>query len=126
MKSAKCLCVIYQPGDYYTSQGESGRNYGQVTFKKGYRKENQGGGWATNTKPSRLILNIVVEGKIYDTLIDRYFKDNVGKLTEKRRNIISMNMPEFINVHEYNKNNGEIYYVVDEQCLSQWQQRTGL
>ncbi|CEK39978.1 hypothetical protein [Paraclostridium sordellii] len=126
MKRAKCLSINYQDGDYYTSQGERGSNYGKVSFKKGYKKVNQGGGWATNTKPSRLILNIIVDGKIYETLIDRYFKYNVGRLTEKRRNLIAMNMPEFVNVHEYNNSKGEIYYVVDEQCLFLWQQRAGL
>lgn len=126
MKIANCINIRYEKGDYYLSQRESGRQAGKVSYKNGYKKTNRGTGWASNVKPSRLVLTIEIEGDYFEVWVDRYFKDSVGKLTEKRVIAITNAMPSVVNVHECTTYSGDIYYVADDACLDAWKNRAGL
>ncbi|EOP02051.1 hypothetical protein ICS_05685 [Bacillus cereus BAG2O-3] len=121
---ARCLEVRYEKGDFYLTQ--KSRKGDKTTYKNGYIRAPRGNGWANNYKPSRLILHLHVEGNIGYSWIDRYFKDTVGRLTEKRKNIIISTMPLQVEVEECYNSNGERYYVVSEEDMKNWLNRTGL
>lgn len=121
---AICLDVFYEEGDFYLTQGV--KKGTRTTYKNGYTHSPRGSGWGENYKPSHLVLTIEVKGKVVDTWIDRYFKDNVGKLTKKRRNKIIDTMPYKVEVEEYEKQDGSSYYVVDEDDLEKWAKRAKL
>ncbi|MCK1997488.1 hypothetical protein MPH47_09690 [Psychrobacillus psychrodurans] len=121
---ATCLEVRYEEGDFYLTQGV--KNGTRTTYKNGYTHSPRGFGWENNFKPSRLILYIEVDGHKGYTWIDRYFKDTVGRLTEKRRNKIGFTMPSTVEVEEFHNSNGERYYVVSDVDMDSWLSRTGL
>lgn len=125
MKTAKCLQIRYEEGDYYTSQRIKNGSMVKSTGN-GYTQYPQGNGWAKNLKGSKLILFIEVDGNVYDTWIDQYFKDNIGKLTEKRREIIERTMPVLVEVDEYERRDGSKYCIVDEESMNKWLKATGL
>lgn len=125
MKIAKCLQIRYEEGGYYTTQHIKNGSRIKSTGN-GYTQYPQGNGWAKNFKGSRLILYIEVDGNVYDTWIDQFFKDSIGKLTEKRRDIIERNMPISVEVDEYERQDGSKYYVVDEESLNKWLKVAGL
>lgn len=121
---AQCLTVSYEEGDFYLTQGV--KKGTRTTYKNGYTHSPRGSGWGENYKPSHLVLTIEVKGKVVDTWIDRYFKDNVGRLTKKRRNKIIDTMPEEVKVEKYKKQDGSPYYVVDDEDLEKWAKRAKL
>lgn len=125
MKTAKCISVRYEQGDYMTRQGYKGGGYGSY-FSKGRVHQLQGNGWAKTYKPSKLILTAQVEQSYYEIWIDQFFKNNVGCLTEKRVSAIESGMPQTISVHEYTTANGGIYYVANESDLDKWKRAAGL
>lgn len=126
MKTATCIKVKYSAGDYYTSQRESGRQAGRITYKNGYKKTNEGNGYASNVKSSKLILTIEVDGQYHETWIDKYFKENIGRLTEKRVGIIEDTMPETVQVEENESTSGKTYYTVEEKSLDKWRKKAKL
>jgi hypothetical protein len=56
----------------------------------------------------------------YKIFIDRFFKDNFGRLIEKRRTIIENTMPQEINVQEKVSPRGTKYYIAVEDDLQNW------
>lgn len=123
-KIAKCLGLKYEPGDYYISQGH--KKGSRIKQNGDYTCFPQNTGWGKNIKPSRLTLSIGVDGKRYNTWVDKYFKDNVGRLTEKRIDIIETNMPETVEVIECEGSKIGKYYVVSEESMDAWLKATGL
>jgi hypothetical protein len=121
---AKCLGVRYEEGDFYLSQGV--KKGTRTTYRDGYVRSPRGCGWGNNFKGSKLILFLEVEGKRESAWIDNFFKDNIGRLTEKRRDIIEQTIPATIEVKEYEKNDGSTYYIVDDADMVRWLRRTGL
>lgn len=121
---AKCLGISYESGDFYLTQRV--KKGTRTTYKDGYIHSPRGSGWGDNYKPSHLVLTVEVKGRVVDTWIDRYFKDNVGKLTEKRRNKLAATMPDKVKVEEYEKQDGSLYYVVDDDDLEEWAKRAKL
>lgn len=121
---AKCIKVVYEQGGYYTSQGV--KNGSKVKKNGGYTQFPQGNGWAMNIKSSKLILYIDVNGEVYATWIDQFFKDNVGRLSAPRRTKIIDTMPSCVEVKQYQRVDGSIYYVVDEHDLEDWQYRADI
>ncbi|UDK97501.1 hypothetical protein EYB33_14805 [Lysinibacillus sphaericus] len=120
---ATCLDVRYEEGDFYLSQRvKSGT---RTTYKNGYTHSPRGSGWGNNYKPSRLILYIEINGYKGYSWIDGYFKDTVGRLTEKRRKKIISTMPTNVEVEEYYNSKGEKYYVVSDADMDNWLGRTG-
>lgn len=121
---AMCSGLTYEAGDFYLSQG-SKRGAG-TEYHDGYTYSPRGYGWAENVKGSKLILQLEVEGQRGTAWVDRYFKDNIGKLTANRRSRILETMPSIVEVERCTTQDGDIYYVVAEDDLATWLRRTGL
>lgn len=123
---AECLSVRYEEGSFDLYQKAPGRQCGQVKYRGGYRYKNRGNGWGEKIKPSKLILNAAVQtdkGKELQVIwIDRFFKDELGNLTERRRDAIEATMPEFIEVEECTAGD-EVYYQTLETELRKWLKR---
>lgn len=121
---AKCLEVIYEEGDFYLTQGV--KKGTKTTFSNGYVHSPRGNGYGNNYKPSHLILYFEIDGYRRSAWVDRYFKDSVGRLTEKRRNKIISTMPSTVTVEEFVSLNDGKYYVVSDEDMEMWLSRTGL
>lgn len=121
---ATCLEVRYEEGEFYLSQQV--KKGTRTKYKNGYTHSPRGFGWGDTFKPSRLILYIEVDGQRGYSWIDRYFKDTVGRLTEKRRKKIISTMPSTVKVEEIHNSNGEKYYVVSDADMDSWLSKTGL
>lgn len=121
---ANCLSLKYEPGDFYLTQGV--KEGTKTTYKNGYTHSPRGAGWGNNYKPSRLTLILDVDGSRGYSWIDRYFKDNVGRLTDNRLNKIEAAMPNTVEVEEYHRQDGTPYYVVDDKDMEAWVKRAGL
>lgn len=123
---AKTITLRYEEGERYTSDGIPKHKQGKNYFKNRKYIMTDYTGHQYTTKPSRFILLIEVNEQIVETWIDKYFKDNVGRLTEKRRMAIRDSMPETVLVEQFESRDGKQYYVVDESCLDQWRTTAGL
>lgn len=76
----------YFEGDYSILQkvkggGVPGRGY----YSNGINHEEQGFGWQKNFTSSKLILPATTKGGYHEVRVDCFFKDNIGRLTKKRR-----------------------------------------
>lgn len=123
--TAICIQLRYEPGDYHIGQRVKGGSNGVTYYKKGYIRTTQGYGWEKCIRPSKLIISIQVDNRIYDVWIDRYFKDTIGKLTAKRIDAIKQAMPETIQVYECETRSGDIYFNIEESELDAWRIRAG-
>ncbi|WP_346914305.1 hypothetical protein [Clostridium sp.] len=121
---AKCISLRYEAGDFYLTQGV--KQGTKTTYKNGYIHSSRGSGWGDNYKPSHLVLYLDVDGRRGYSWVDRYFKDNIGKLTENRRNKIQDAMPAMVEVEEYTRQDGVVYYVVSDKDMAAWVNRSGL
>lgn len=121
---AQCLKVVHEKGEYFYGQGlKKGTKAG---YKKGYYCSPNGFGGGHYYKSSTLILYAVINSRVYNIRIDRFFRDYIGKLTEKRVNKIIAEMPAQVSIEEYNTQGGEKYYQVTELDLEEWLERTGI
>lgn len=97
-----------------------------MKYRGGFRLENRGNGWGQKTKSSKLILRVAVktdEGtELQEIWIDRFFKEEMGKLTGKRRDAIEATMPEVIEVEECSAGD-KVYYQTSETELRKWLNR---
>lgn len=121
---AKCIGLRYEEGGYYTSQRV--KNGTGIKKKGDYTMYPQGNGWAKHFKGSKLVLYISIDGKSYGTWVDRYFKENVGRLTDKRLKIIEKTMPKEVEVVECEGSKVGNYYIVSDESLDSWLRETGL
>jgi hypothetical protein len=123
---AECISVRYEEGSFELYQKAPGRQGGQVKYRDGFRLENRGNGWGQKTKSSKLILCVAVktdEGtELQKIWIDRFFKDEMGKLTGKRRDAIEVTMPEVIKVEGCSAGD-KLYYQASETELRKWLNR---
>lgn len=101
-----CIKVEYEHGNFNLFNGVKG---GTRDHRDGNKQfTNRGSGWGQEVTSSKLNLVIDVEGKHYNSWVDKFFKDNLGKLTEKRRDIISSTMPQTIDALPQNKQDGSV------------------
>ena len=118
---AKCLDLRYEEGIYSYSQGvKGGGESGHRTFKDGFISTEQGNGWRTNHKPSRLILTVQVNNDCADVWIERFFKDNGLRLTQNRVSRLKAAMPQYINIYPDGN-----YYYADDNDLENWKNSAG-
>ena len=118
---AKCLDLRYEEGIYSYSQGVKGGGIpGRRTFKDGFISTEQGNGYKTDYKPSRLILTVQINNYAVDVWIERFFKDQGIRITHNRVDKLKAAMPEFINVSQ----NGNYYYA-DDNDLENWKASAG-
>ncbi|HEY9059189.1 MAG TPA: hypothetical protein VIO64_01615 [Pseudobacteroides sp.] len=115
---AKIISFYYETGEYAVTQGHKG--YEKKHNKSGKYINPKGFGWATEYKPSRITLGIVVNGVYAEVWVDRFFKDNWGRLTAGRVNAIKNTLPKEVNVIENIGLSGEIYYTIDDESLEKW------
>lgn len=112
---AKCLEIEYEKGWYSSSQNTKKCD---IRYEKGCSHWDNGNGWQRNMKSSSYILITEFEGKKHKVFIDRFFKNNYGKLIESRRNIIEKNMPQEIELVKVSEDS--IFYKADEKDLKEW------
>ncbi|WP_310602527.1 hypothetical protein, partial [Anaerosporobacter sp.] len=118
----RTITIKYEAGDFYVGQGykAGARN---CYNSNGYYVSPIGFGNATVCKASKLILRVEVDGLFRDVWVDRFFKDNLGRLTEKRRCAIMHTMPDSIVLEENLSRNGELYYTTSENDMNLWLNR---
>lgn len=118
---AKCLKVVYKAGSYELCQGvkdyQDGKSVGGKWFS------NRGYGWGEHIESSKLILHTEVRGKKEQIWVDRFFKDKLGRLIERRRVLIQKTMPEFVSVRRAVGSGGTKYWTVTEKDLGLWLSR---
>lgn len=128
--SAKCLGLDYEEGDYGlvngvrkgTFEGDKPISLGrQGTFAP--RHPDGAYGWASLSSSSKLNLAVEADGARYNVWVDRFFKDNIGRLTQKRRAIISEVMPEEVKLRDVKSRKGKHYFQVDADDLNSWLER---
>lgn len=85
---AKTISVTYEPGEYNLTQGHKG--YEKKCYKNNSYINPTGFGWATEYKQSRIIVGVDVKGLYAEVWVDRFFKDNWGRLTTKRVKAIKL------------------------------------
>jgi len=56
----------------------------------------------------------------YEIWVDRFFKSNVGRLTENVRDLIEFTMPRVMNVQRANRKDGSVYYKPLPASLNSW------
>lgn len=116
---AKTITIEYEPGEYYITQGHKKNerkhrnSYGQYVNPTGY-------GWGTVSKSSKLTVNVIVNEKHETVLVDRYFKENLGRLTTRRIDAIERTMPEFLEIEGHTNCYGDEYFIVNETSMEEW------
>lgn len=108
----------YEKSEYNLTQGHGA--YERSGYRGGRYINQRGFGWASESKPSRITLKIDVDGIIYDVWVDRYFKDNWGRLTAGRVAAIQKTTPKSVELHENFSNYGTCYYTVSDRSMALW------
>ncbi len=113
--------IFYTPGDYTITNGHKQNE--KHHYKNGKYITPTGFGWASEYTPSTLILQVIIEGKIHNISVGRFFKDAWGRLTQKRQNAIMNTVPSEVTVEENQIFKGELYYTVCDSELWEWFKR---
>lgn len=122
MTIGKVVNIRYDAGEFAITQGHKRGECGHYT-KNGCYVNPIGFGNATVCRGSKLILAVEVDGIRHDVWIDRFFKDNWGKLTAKRRYAIEQAAPGTVLLNEQKTYSGSVYYTVNEQDMIAWLDR---
>lgn len=118
-----CLDLRYVPGDYSLVQGiKGGGTPGRTVSRNGKRVVEEGFGYGRSITSSKLELYAKTDDSSLKIRVDGFFKANVGRLTEKRRDKLRSAMPKEITVHK--EMDGR--YSADEKELRAWQKDAGL
>ena len=111
----RVLSFAYVPGEYKLTQGH--KAYERSSYKNGQYVNPTGFGWASEGRPSKIIVNVEYEGKIYEVWVDHYFKEVWGRMTTKR---VAATVPTELEVDVNETNTGKIYLTASILCLKQW------
>ncbi len=117
---AKIKKIKYFPGDHLTVNGVK-RKEKNYSFLGGIFK-NRGTGYGEFTYGSSMVAQVQIENQGIELDIGRFFKENLGKLTEKRRKAIEQTMPEEISVKKV-QGNIRFPYQAKEEELQAWLDR---
>lgn len=118
--NAKIIDVRYEKGWYKLHNGAKGG------YKKYYKNgvyHKQSFGWSHDYCPSKLIVTVALEETASDykeVLVDRFFKQMWGNLTNRRLEGIMATVPTTIRVEEAETERGYQYYQADEDDLREW------
>ena len=115
---AKILKIQYVPGEYFLSQGHKGGE--PCHYKNGRYVKPTGCGWATESRPARLLAFIDVDGSIHETRLDFYFRNVWGRLTQKRIAAIESTAPEYVNVEKQTSFYGNVYFTIADNDMDAW------
>lgn len=115
---AKTTSISYEPGEFLRSNGHKGyerkhKKFGRTVTPTGY-------GWATESKPSKITVGVEVNGHHKDVWVDRYFKDNWGRMTAGRVQAIQETLPNELELIENQTYAGKVYYTVADESLDSW------
>lgn len=113
-KQATCVDVTYVPGNHTLVQGVKNHEKPQRA-PDGATFTPLGHGVGQHILNTQLILTVEVDGEHEEIRIGRYFKDNLGNLTQKNRDAIQASMPETVTIAMSGK-----YLSVDESDLNSW------
>jgi hypothetical protein len=117
----KCLGIQYISGECSMTNGIKWFEDGEF-HDRGFLRY-RGFGCGSIMRPSRLILTVEVNGIRRELWIDRFWKKQIGRLTEKRRTIIQETMPRMISVEEVIGRKGTKYFTVSDSDLLAWLER---
>ncbi len=109
--------ISYVPGKYCITQGHKGS---ERKYKNGQYITPTGCGWGIVSKPPRITVGVNVNGKNTTILVDRYFKDNWGKLTARRVRAIKETLPNELELIENQTYSGDIYYAAADESMASW------
>lgn len=123
MRQVYTKSVRYIPGEYAYTNGHKGNECDHYNNSTGAYVSQKGYGWASEWKPSKIIVIIDAGDGYSEVWVDKYFRENWGRLTAKRVDAIMNTLPETVVVNEQTARSGAIYYTVDETSLSNWLKR---
>ena len=86
-----------------------------------HRRNGFGGEWIT--RPTRLILVVKVEGSEIDVCVDLLFREELGKLTQKRIREICKAVPAYVLLERNESFRGSVYYVLAQESFTEWLER---
>lgn len=127
MAMAICEELVYEKGSFDlvpSCSTHHGVFYPHID-SLGTKWKNRGTGWAQGVTSSKLTLVASVEGEEEKQYIwiDRFFKNRLGRLTQKRRAVIIAAMPASVEVERRVGRKGTVYYIVLESELEKWLNR---
>lgn len=77
-------------------------------------------GWDYDYTPLKMIVECeLVNGEVVETWVDRFFKNELGRLTTRRKEVIENNCPKTLYLEEHDGWNGKYYTVCDDD-LGLW------
>ena len=124
---ADCKSIRYEQGGYEGFQGvKSGY---RDSFSDGAKYTNRGYGHGSKITPSKLVLTVSIcdednkGNNNEEVLVDKFFKEKFGRLTENRRNSIISTMPCSVYLEAREKRDGSIYYILSDDDLMFWYKR---
>ncbi len=123
MQQVKTKSIKYIPGEYAYTNGHKRNEYNHYNATTGTYVTQKGFGWASEWKPSKIIVRICTEDGETEVWVDKYFREHWGRLTAKRIKKIMDSMPDTLEVHENIARSGTVYYMVDDSSLSDWLMR---
>ncbi len=120
MRKAYTKSIKYIPGEYAYTNGHSGCERDHYNKATGAYVTQRGYGWASEWKPSKIIVGISTEDGYSEVWVDHFFKEHWGRLTAKRVQAIIDSLPDIIIVNERIASSGAVYYTVDDSSLFDW------
>lgn len=109
----------HQKCEYSYSNGyKQGAKTGYIG--DGYYSQNNGFGWGSTMRPSKLILNVQVNDRHEEVWIDKFFKEHWGRLTANRVAAIKATMPQFVLLQKQVSVRGTEYYTLAELYAKAW------
>lgn len=125
MSELNTIEMRYFPGEYGITQGHKAGESNHYN-KSGKYVQPTGYGWARESMPSQLILYLEKGNETIPVRVDPYFKETVGRMTQKRVNKIIDTMPEKVHVEKQVSFYGNEYLIVKEADLEKWRKKAGL
>ncbi len=114
----KTVGLKYEAGEFMLTQGH--KRGERDHYNNGRYVQNRGFGWASECRPARLTLICDDSGRREEIWIDRFFRENWGRLTPNRLSAIRATIPDEVEVNLQVSYKGANYYTVDETCMQNW------
>lgn len=120
MRQVNTNSIRYIPGEYAYTNGHKRNERDRYNNSTGAYIRQKGYGWASEWKPSKIIVSVETEDGYFDVWVDKYFRENWGRLTTGRVQAILETLPEKVVVNEQISRQGVVFYTVDESSLAEW------
>ena len=125
MSNALVCGLRIVPATSYYSQGIKGRS--TSTYVKGGKVHKRNGfGGERVYSPTRLVLDVTVDGQIEEVCVDGLFRSEFERLTEKRVAAICKAVPAVVTLEKRETFKGEVYYVLSDVSFREWLHRVKL